>query len=158
MPKLASSTSEETSLEKVKRLGLIKTASPTENDLPSMPIQMALLTSAELSNTMSEFAAWREYVESLYIESMMEHKKFATKFDYELAKRKLAVENEHKKSKTREYKALLIDTDGSIFADREMLDELSLYKEALSIRLDSLTNSINVLSREITRRQTTNER
>lgn len=126
-----------------------------EERAPKMPLRMSDLTPAELGNYMSEYSAWREFTEDLLIEADSNYIELQEKYD-NLLKQELLLAYSGNQYKTKEEKKWSVETKEEFVNLREEVLQAELYKDMLGNKFESLTNAINTLSREITRRSNVN--
>lgn len=114
---------------------------------PRMEPNLTGISSLDLGNLMSTYAAWKEYTEDLLLHAL--HKSTQAYEALEYAKAKLLVLTEGKNQREREAK---IETNPNIHELKQVYLEADMYREMLSSKLTSIEGSVSVISREITRR------
>ena len=126
-----------------------------ESTVPKMHLNITELKNTELGNFMSRYSAWREYTESLLTVAMAEFTLAEEKYRKEFTLKKFSGEYDSYKGKklSLKDKDAFIDTDEEIIRFREKMIECEVYKDMLSSKLESFSNAIATISREITRRQ-----
>lgn len=115
--------------------------------LPTMPIRMTDLSSEELGNIMSRYSAWREFTEDRHCEACAVYSQVKSEYDLQISKEMLLYKDvtvSEKKARARTSQ----NTEGLA----KKLYEAEIYMTLLASKLESFTNVLNILSRELTRR------
>jgi hypothetical protein len=118
---------------------------PPKGGLPTMPTRVSDLTSDELGNLISRYTAWREYTEDRHIEACAVFAECKSKYDMEYTKQIVA--SKFNKITDKRYDAKVSSEE--LLKD---LEEAEMYKDLLAGKLESFTNVLTMLSRELTRR------
>lgn len=126
----------------------IKLAVPDKQ--PELPPKLSSLSSAQVSDLQLIYTAWRELTEDLMVEALAEFTSRKHSFDYEYSKQLLLTTGSSLKE--REAK---VATNLRIHNLSLHLQRAELYYNMLSSKLESYTNCLTVISREITRRTNT---
>lgn len=133
-------------VEKYKELGFTPTAKPDGE--PIMPRQISQITSDVLGDLQSAYAVWREYTEDNLLRSVAKATELKTSYDYEYAKRFVLSEGS-----TDKQKKAYVDTDEVMYAKNVELMNAQMLVDLLSSKLESFSNCLTIVSREITRRE-----
>ncbi len=119
--------------------------------LPYMNPKVSLITSEQLGDMLSRYSAWREYCEDQHLMALAAFMEIKDAYDIKVAE-KMVLSNEAKITDKRN--AALIDPEvltlGTTYLEKET------YLKMLSSKLESFSNSLATLSRELTRRGITN--
>lgn len=115
--------------------------------LPSMPTRIADLASDELGNLMSRYSAWREYTEDRHLEACAAYAQLKSEYDLECDKEMLKSSEDTAKGRYAEAR-----TSKVVTALYNKLTEAEIYMNLFSQRLESFSNTISTISRELTRR------
>lgn len=118
-----------------------------EEKAPKLPIQISHLDLNRLSDLQTRYTAWREYTEDLMTESLTELTRAKEKYSYEWDKKLLLLPK-----MTRSLQEAALNTDDYLHALDVSLTEAQLYHDLLTKKLESYTNCLAVISREITLR------
>lgn len=113
--------------------------------LPTMPTKISHLTSDELGNLISRYSAWREYTEDRHIEACAISAQCKSEYDMEYTKQIVA--SKFNKITDKRYEAKV---SAEILLKR--YEESEMYRELLAGKLESFSNVLAMLSRELTRR------
>ena len=139
-------TDEQQSALKKFRSNFPKVAKPVIN--AELPNSLAKLSSEKLSDLMNVYTAWREYTEDLLIEALAAFTKCKEYYEFERDKKYLALGKT-----TNAVKDATLNIDEDLRKYQLPLTDAELYYDLLSNKLESYTNCLTVISREITRRQ-----
>ena len=135
-------------MDPIERFRLVFTnIDAPKGGLPTMPLRMADLASDELGNIMSKYAAWREFTEDRHCEACAVFSQAKSEYDLHVSREMLSCSE----STVSEKKARARTSEGSS-ALLKKLDESEIYMTLLGNKLESFTNVLNILSRELTRR------
>lgn len=121
---------------------------------PRMAEDISKLSSPALGDLLSRYAAWREYTESLVSFAVAEYTRLSENYDFEYSKAWLTLP----KSDTIKAREYSLTSDNKLHKMRMELLEAEMYKDMLSDKVNSYTNVITTVSREITRREGDNDR
>jgi len=126
-----------------------KKVTKPESEAPSLPTSISKLTSDKLSDLMLRYTAWREFTEDILNDSLVEFTVAKEQYDNAYQIEYLRADS---KLKVKEKEAL-IDTLPTIHEKYLYLQEAELYHNLILRKLESFTNCLTIISREITRRQ-----
>lgn len=119
--------------------------------LPTMPTKVAELASDELGNMIARYTAWREFTEDRHMEACAV---FAQcKSEYDLAVDKEMLSSEASTVTERKASAKSKPKVEKLYKD---LIEAEMYRDLLANKLESFSNVLAMLSRELTRRGVAN--
>ena len=118
-----------------------------ETPMPSTRVNIGGLSLVELSDLTSRYSQWREYSEDLHTASLTAFTMLSEEFDFEYAKAKMRATGKPTD------KILAADADPVIRELRQKLLEAELYRDMLGEKIESFTNCLSVLSREVTLRR-----
>lgn len=115
--------------------------------LPTMPTKVSTLASDELGNMIARYTAWREFTEDRHAEACAVFAQCKSEYDLEVDKEILT----SKALTVTERKA---SAKASPKVERMYKDlvEAEMYRDLLANKLDSFSNVLAMLSRELTRR------
>lgn len=152
MPKVRPSLQEQeksngwTALDKYNNAGFVATPRPDKE--PLMPRQISQITSDALGDLMSSYAVWREYTEDMLLKSIAKHMEVKTMYDYEYSKVFIMAEGS-----TDKQKKSFVDVNDHIHKLNIDCTNSQVFVDMLSNKLESFSNCITIISREITRRE-----
>lgn len=114
---------------------------------PLMPAKLSAVASEDLGDLMAQYSVWREYCEDLHLVAVAEL--MQSKETYEMKRAQLMImangatvaDKKASVDGSEEIKPLAID-----YTDKD------IYATMLGAKLESYTNTLQVLSRELTRR------
>ena len=132
-------------VEKYQDLGFLPTARP--NAEPIMPRQISQITSDILGDLQSSYAVWREYSEDNLLKAVATLTQLKTEYDYQYSKRFVLAEGN-----TDKQKKAYVETDEAIYTKNVELMNAQMLVDLLSSKLESFSNCLTIISREITRR------
>lgn len=141
-------TTETTGAVKKFRKTFAKVAIPEKD--PQLPNKLSSLTSDKVSDLQLEYTAWRELTEDLMVEALAEFTYAKLTYDYEYEKMLIMTS-----AKTVKEKEAIVSTDLRIHKLYNTFVEAELFYNLLTNKLESYTNCLTVISREITRRTNT---
>lgn len=119
--------------------------------LPTMPTKIADVASDELGNMIARYTAWREFTEDRHMEACAT---FAQcKSEYDLACDKEMLSSSANTVTERKASAKASPKVEKLYRD---LSEAEIYRDLLANKLDSFSNVLAMLSRELTRRGVAN--
>lgn len=115
--------------------------------LPTMPTRIADIASDELGNMIARYTAWREFTEDRHLEACATYAQIKSECDLEMDR--VMVGNRRMSATEKKATARLkLDESGLL----RKLEEAEIYRDLLSGKLDSFSNVLAMLSRELTRR------
>jgi hypothetical protein len=125
--------------------------SPPKGGLPTMPTKVADLASDELGNMIARYTAWREFTEDRHMEACAVYSQCRSEYDLAVDKEMLS----SKESTVTERKASAKSSPKveKLYKD---LTEAEMYRDLLANKLESFSNVLAMLSRELTRRGVAN--
>ena len=121
-----------------------------EKKAPAMPVTISDITSDKLSNLMTRYTAWREYTEDLLQDSLCEQLKLEEEYEIQYGSKLLLISGKNKD----ERQAKIFNEYPQVKKIYLSLGEAEMYHTLLQKKLESFTNCLTVISREITRRST----
>ena len=150
MPRKDSGNS--TPLEKFEAMGFKTLEPPEEGKMPKMVNKFSGNSTTAIGDLMAKYAAWREYAEDQHEREtgkyVMMNERYENLFDQHM----IATEGRNITEKKTVVRAI-----PELKALRKNLTEQEILVSLLSTRVESLNNSIAVISREITRRGQNND-
>lgn len=125
--------------------------SAPKGGLPTMPTKVADLASDELGNMIARYTAWREFTEDRHMEACAVYSQCRSEYDLAVDKEMLS----SKESTVTERKASAKSSPKveKLYKD---LTEAEMYRDLLANKLESFSNVLAMLSRELTRRGVAN--
>lgn len=118
--------------------------------LPTMPTKVSTLASEELGDMMARYTSWREFTEDCHADACAVYAQ--VKSQYDLASDRALLEAD---CETVTEKRAAVKNDPEVAALYKKLNEAEIYVDLLGKKLDSFTNVLTMLSRELTRRGVT---
>ena len=120
--------------------------SAPKGGLPTMPTKVADLASDELGNMIARYTAWREFTEDRHMEACAVYSQCRSEYDLAVDKEMLS----SKESTVTERKASAKSSPKveKLYKD---LTEAEMYRDLLANKLESFSNVLAMLSRELTR-------
>lgn len=115
--------------------------------LPTMPTKISSTSSDELGNIIARYTAWREFTEDRHMEACAVYAQ--CKSEYDLACDKLILTS---KANTVTERKASAKADPKVEKLFRALNESEMYMNLLANKLDSFSNVLSMLSRELTRR------
>ena len=115
--------------------------------LPTMPTRIADIASDELGNLIARYTAWREYAEDRHLEACAVYAQ--VKSEYDLAN---DLEMLRSDSATITEKKASAKNSPEVTRLYKRLNEAQIYMDLFARKLDSFSNVLMMLSRELTRR------
>lgn len=115
---------------------------------PLMPRQLSTITSDVLGDLMSSYSAWREYTEDKVLRQLSEVTRLRTSYDFNYSKELIVADGGTDKQRKAN-----VDTLNHIHTEFVEYLEANTLFEMLSSKLESYTNSLTIISREISRRE-----
>lgn len=124
---------------------------PPKGGLPTMPICIAEVASDELGNIISRYTAWREFTEDRHMEACAVFAQCKSEYD-------LAVDREMLSSVASTVTERKADAKSNpkVASLYKTLVESEMYRDLLANKLESFSNVLAMLSRELTRRGVSN--
>ena len=119
--------------------------------LPTMPTKVADLASDELGNMIARYTAWREFTEDRHAEACAVLAQ--CKSEYDLAVDKGMLSSAASTITERKASAKSNPKVEKLYKD---LTEAEMYRDLLANKLESFSNVLAMLSRELTRRGVAN--
>jgi predicted RNase H-like nuclease (RuvC/YqgF family) len=132
-------------LEKFRRI-FTEISSP-KGGLPTMPTKIADKASSELGDMIARYTAWREFTEDRHMEACAVYAQCKSEYDLAVDKEMLT----SSASTVTERKASA-KSNPRIEKLYKNLSEAEMYRDLLANKLDSFSNVLAMLSRELTRR------
>lgn len=125
--------------------------SAPKGGLPTMPTKVADLASDELGNMIARYTAWREFTEDRHMEACAVYSQCRSEYD-------LAVDKEMLSSKESTVTERRASAKSSPKVEKlyKDLTEAEMYRDLLANKLESFSNVLAMLSRELTRRGVAN--
>lgn len=115
--------------------------------LPTMPTKVSDLASDQLGDMMARYTAWREFTEDRHAEACATWSQLSSQYSLEVDKAFIASNAES----VTERKAQA-NCNERVMELFKKMNEADIYKSLLANRLDSFSNVLAMLSRELTRR------
>lgn len=126
---------------------VFKEIEPPKGGLPTMPREVSKESSDSLGDLISRYSAWREYTEDRHMEACAVYAQVHSEYDLESARVMLSsVEGTVTEKKARSR------IDGAVSQLAKGVLEAEIYRDLLARKLDSFSNVLAMLSRELTRR------
>lgn len=119
--------------------------------LPTMPTRIAEIASDELGNMIARYTSWREFTEDRHMEACAVVAQ--CKSEYDLAADKEMLISKATTVTERKASAKSSPLVESLYKE---LVEAEMYRDLLAHKLDSFSNVLAMLSRELTRRGVAN--
>lgn len=119
---------------------------------PYLPTRVATITSNRLGDMQIEYAAWREYTEDLHAEATTTYMQVRSDYDFLVA----ITSNGLNETRTVKDKTNMVLENKQVQRKRIALLNSETMLSLLAAKLNSYTNALQVLSRELTRRGLTN--
>lgn len=115
--------------------------------LPTMPTKVSTIATDELGDMMARYTAWREFTEDCHAEACATYAQIKSQYDLASDTALLEVEG----NSVTERKAA-VKNDPKVAKLYKDLSDAEIYCTLLSSKLESFTNVLAMLSRELTRR------
>ncbi len=132
-------------LERFRRVFTELTA--PKGGLPTMPTKISDLASDELGNMIARYTAWREFTEDRHAEACAVLAQCRS--EYDLAVDKQMLNSTASTVTERKASAKATPKVEKLYKD---LTEAEMYRDLLANKLESFSNVLAMLSRELTRR------
>lgn len=124
---------------------------PPKGGLPTMPTRIADIASDELGNMIARYTAWREFTEDRHAEACATYSQCKSEYDLECDKQTLQSDAE-----TVTERKVFAKTTPKVIELGKKVNEAEIYMGLLARKLDSFSNVLAMLSRELTRRGVSN--
>ena len=138
-----------TPLERFRRVFLEVTT--PKGGLPTMPTRVSDLASDELGNMIARYTAWREFTEDRHAEACAVYSQCKSEYDLACDKATLGSTAE-----TVTERKVVAKTQPNVIELGKRLNEAEIFMGLLARKLDSFSNVLAMLSRELTRRGVAN--
>lgn len=115
--------------------------------LPTMPTQISTTSSDQLGDMISRYSAWREFTEDRHMEACAVYAQVKSEYDFAADTAMLKSSGD---TVTEKKTSAKVNTQVVALANKVL--EAETYKDLLAGKLDSFTNVLAMLSRELTRR------
>lgn len=119
--------------------------------LPTMPTKISDIASDELGNIIARYTAWREFTEDRHMEACAVYAQCRSEYDLAVDKEMLS----SSASTVTERKASA-KSNPRVEKLYKSLVEAEMYRDLLANKLESFSNVLAMLSRELTRRGVAN--
>lgn len=116
--------------------------------LPTMSTRIADIASDDLGDLIARYTAWREFTEDRHLEACAVYAQVKSEYDLEID-RFIA---ESRRSISATDKRAMAHVHVTELGLTKKLDEAGIYRDLLAGKLDSFSNVLAMLSRELTRR------
>lgn len=120
---------------------------PPKGGLPTLHTTISEISSDELGNILARYSAWREFTEDRHIESIAVYAECKSVYDNACDK---AMLKSNGATVTERKASAKVSSDVSLLASKVL--EAETYMELLGGKLESFSNVLATLSRELTRR------
>jgi hypothetical protein len=120
-----------------------------EEEPPNVPKRFSGIEDNKLGDYMAKFNAWRDYTDDLLIRAAAEYTILQERYDVLRAKKYVEYNVGKVTATTIKNK---LDADTELIPLKTEVVNAKVFMEMVSSKMESFTNIINVLSREITRR------
>jgi hypothetical protein len=115
--------------------------------LPTMPREISKESSESLGDLISRYSAWREFTEDRHMESCAVYSQLRSTYD--LASDKAMLSSSDSTITEKKARAKI---DAVVAPLAKKVLEAEIYRDLLAGKLESFTNVLTMLSRELTRR------
>ena len=115
--------------------------------LPTMPTRISELPSDELGDLIARYTAWREFAEDRHLEACAVFAQAKSEYDLECDKEMIRSGEGTAKERLAEAHTM----PGVVLLGKRLKDA-EVYKELFANKLESFSNVLAMLSRELTRR------
>lgn len=136
-------------LERFRRI--FTELSAPKGGLPTMPTKVADLASDELGNMIARYTAWREFTEDRHMEACAVFAQCKSEYDLACDKEMLS-----SKANTVTERKASAKANPKVEKLYKELTEAEMYRDLLANKLESFSNVLAMLSRELTRRGVAN--
>ena len=121
--------------------------SAPKGGLPMMPTRIADVASDDLGNMIARYTAWREFTEDRQEQACAVYAKCKSDYDLAYSTEFLSLSN-----MTVTEKKTAVNANQKVADLYKQLTDAEIYKDLLANKLDSFSNVLAMLSRELTRR------
>ena len=115
--------------------------------LPMMPTRIADVASDDLGNMIARYTAWREFTEDRHAQACAVYAQCKSDYDLAYSTEFLSLSN-----MTVTEKKTAVNANQKVADLYKQLTDAEIYKDLLANKLDSFSNVLAMLSRELTRR------
>ena len=115
--------------------------------LPMMPTRIADVASDDLGNMIARYTAWREFTEDRHAQACAVYAQCKSDYDLACSTEFLSLSN-----MTVTEKKTAVNANQKVADLYKQLTDAEIYKDLLANKLDSFSNVLAMLSRELTRR------
>lgn len=136
-------------LERFRRI--FTELSAPKGGLPTMPTKIADLASDELGNMIARYTAWREFTEDRHAEACAVLAQCKSEYDLAVDKEMLC-----SSANTVTERKASAKSNPRVEKLYKALTEAEMYRDLLANKLESFSNVLAMLSRELTRRGVAN--
>jgi hypothetical protein len=116
---------------------------------PKLPKEISKLSAEKLSDLLNHYSAWREFAEDLQVEALVDYTQKLESYNFSYDKTFLIESKNSKSVKEADAKVSTSLQIRNLYLD---LQSAELYNTLMSKKVESLSNVIAIISREITRR------
>ena len=121
--------------------------SAPKGGLPMMPTCIADVASDDLGNMIARYTAWREFTEDRHAQACAVYAQCKSDYDLAYSTEFLSLSN-----MTVTEKKTAVNANQKVADLYKQLTDAEIYKDLLANKLDSFSNVLAMLSRELTRR------
>ena len=121
--------------------------SAPKGGLPMMPTRIADVASDDLGNMIARYTAWREFTEDRHAQACAVYAQCKSDYDLAYSTEFLSLSN-----MTVTEKKTAVNANQKVADLYKQLTDAEIYKDLLANKLDSFSNVLAMLSRELTRR------
>ena len=121
--------------------------SAPKGGLPMMPTRIADVASDDLGNMIARYTAWREFTEDRHAQACAVYAQCKSDYDLAYSTEFLSLSN-----MTVTEKKTAVNANPKVADLYKQLTDAEIYKDLLANKLDSFSNVLAMLSRELTRR------
>ena len=121
--------------------------SAPKGGLPMMPTRIADVASDDLGNMIARYTAWREFTEDRHAQACAVYAQCKSDYDLAYSTEFLSLSN-----MTGTEKKTAVNANQKVADLYKQLTDAEIYKDLLANKLDSFSNVLAMLSRELTRR------
>lgn len=121
--------------------------SAPKGGLPMMPTRIADVASDDLGNMIARYTAWREFTEDRHAQACAVYAQCKSDYDLAYSTEFLSLGN-----MTVTEKKTAVNANQKVADLYKQLTDAEIYKDLLANKLDSFSNVLAMLSRELTRR------
>ena len=121
--------------------------SAPKGGLPMMPTRIADVASDDLGNMIARYTAWREFTEDRHAQACAVYAQCKSDYDLAYSTEFLSLSN-----MTVTEKKTAVNANQRVADLYKQLTDAEIYKDLLANKLNSFSNVLTMLSRELTRR------